>query len=82
MAEVLALGDLALMPAAEQQGHTAGPWVVLEPLAGEAEAPATAALQRLVVEEGPVLGPEIGGGDLLGGHGTAGHGALRKVRLY
>jgi len=56
MAEVLTLGDLALMPAAEQQGDAAGPGVVLKPLAGEAEAPATAALELFVVKEWPVLG--------------------------
>jgi len=36
---------------------------VLKPPAGEAEAPATAALELFVVEEGPVLGAAgVGGG--------------------
>ncbi len=79
MAEVLPLGDLALMPAAKQQRHTAGARMVLEPLAGQAEAAATAALQLLVVEERPVLGAEIGGGHLPGGgRRSAGHGAVRR----
>ena len=78
MAEVLPLGDLALMPAAEQQRHTAGPRMVLEPLAREAEAAAPAALQLLVIEERPVLGAEIGVGQLLGGgRRAADHGAMR-----
>jgi hypothetical protein len=78
-----ALGDLALLPGAEQQRHTAGSRMVLEPLAGQAEVGATAALQLLVVEERPVLGAKIGVDQLPGGdRGTTGHGTLRKVRLY
>ena len=68
MAEVLPLHDLALMPAAEQQGNTAGAGVVGKPLAGKAEVPATAALQLLLVKIGPVVWAAViaGGG---GGRG-------------
>ena len=60
---------------------------VLKPLTGEAEAPATAALELVVVEKGPVLGAaEVGGvaggdsGEVAGpeGHSTGTHG----VRMY
>ena len=87
MAEVLTLGDLALMPAAEQQGDAAGPGVVLKPLAGEAEAPAMAALDLFVVEEGPVLGAAgVGWGAGRGSGGVAGaewhDTGAQSVRVY
>jgi len=61
--EVLAMGDLALMQVAGEQGDAVGAGVVAEEMEGHAGLAATAGAEHLLIQPGPILN-RLGSGGL------------------